>query len=184
MIYFIQDTHSRSIKIGVSDTPVARLKALQTAHSSRLVLIGVMDGTHIQEQALHQLFTRKRGEWFEPTRDLLAFIREKAVPTATPSETRYPRASRRSIVWAQYAPELQGDEYLPSVARAAVYVINNGRGDLASVVDAIYSNYARSALEYPDIFPALSRDEMQSELQQLLDIQTRYQPLTPDKQPV
>lgn len=82
MIYFIQDTHSKTIKIGVSKTPLARLADLQTAHHSKLILLGVMDGMQTQERELHQKFIRLQGEWFEPTPDLFRFIRDNAVSMA------------------------------------------------------------------------------------------------------
>jgi len=61
MIYFIQDTSSRAIKIGISEHPTTRLAALQTAHHSDLILLAVMDGNEQDEQALHRMFKRKRG---------------------------------------------------------------------------------------------------------------------------
>lgn len=79
MIYFIQDTRTRAIKIGTSHNPVARLKALQTAHPSQLVLLAVMDGGAVEEHALHREFTRLQGEWFQSTPELLSFIRQAAM---------------------------------------------------------------------------------------------------------
>jgi hypothetical protein len=58
---------------------LARLGELQAATDSRLALIGVMEGGHQEEAALHQRFDCLRGEWFEPTRKLLAYIYNNAV---------------------------------------------------------------------------------------------------------
>jgi hypothetical protein len=80
MIYFIQDTGSKAIKIGISYNPPKRLAALQTAHASRLTLMGVMDGGQREERALHHRFARLQGEWFEPTEGLLAFVQANAKP--------------------------------------------------------------------------------------------------------
>jgi hypothetical protein len=79
MIYFIQDTGSRAIKIGVSRSPRERLADLQTAHPARLVLLGIMDGMQNEERALHSKFDRVHGEWFEPTPDLMSFIQKSAI---------------------------------------------------------------------------------------------------------
>ena len=92
MIYFIQDSSSQAIKIGVSKQPLKRLADLQTAHPSQLLLIGVMDGMQQQEKELHRRFTRQRGEWFDPSPDLLAFIRENAVSLAHLSAPSIPDA--------------------------------------------------------------------------------------------
>ena len=79
MIYFIQDTSSGAIKIGISKTPKARLSALQTAHAAPLILLGVMDGAKNEEAILHRKFVHIQGEWFEPTIDLLKYISSNAV---------------------------------------------------------------------------------------------------------
>jgi hypothetical protein len=79
MIYFIQDTSSRAIKIGTSKNPLSRLSDLQTAHHAPLILIGVMDGTQHEERLLHHKFERLQGEWFEPSRALLAYIQNSAI---------------------------------------------------------------------------------------------------------
>lgn len=84
MIYFIQDTATHKIKIGVSQRPLDRMASLQTACVGKLVLLGVMDGAQTEEQALHQQFTQHRGEWFEPTEELLAYIRATAITSFSP----------------------------------------------------------------------------------------------------
>jgi len=83
MIYFIQDTSSKAIKIGVSKKPTQRLSDLQTAHATKLVLLAVMDGGQREERELHLRFTRKQGEWFEPRPDLLRFIGAEAMSLAS-----------------------------------------------------------------------------------------------------
>jgi hypothetical protein len=156
MIYFIQDTETRRIKIGVSAEPNQRLRQLQTAHAAELKLIAVMDGSRIEEQALHQLFTRKRGEWFEPTHDLLAFIREKTVSIS-------PIVNKRQRV-SEWKPELQGDSYIVSVARLAHHILSNGKGTLEEITPIMLENY-------PADHPPISLDIFQGEIQRLVDIQ-------------
>ena len=69
--YFIQDAETLRIKIGVSDDPQARLKSLQCGSSTRLRLLGSIDGD--LEAELHRRLSNSRlhGEWFEPSSDVL-----------------------------------------------------------------------------------------------------------------
>jgi len=87
MIYFIQDSSSCAIKIGMSGKPLSRLTDLQTAHHARLVLVGVMDGGRYEEQVLHSKFDRRQGEWFDPSTALLSYIRDNAI---TPQSMGFP----------------------------------------------------------------------------------------------
>ncbi len=167
MIYFIQDTENRRIKIGVSAEPAQRLKQLQTSHASELKLIAVMDGTRSEEQALHQLFTRKRGEWFEPTRDLLAFIREKTVSVGAISNT----GQRRRSAMSEWRPELREDTYIVSIARLIYGIIKKGTGTLDEMVGMLYPLYEEQHLKYPQWFPEMSLSIYHAEIRRLVDIQ-------------
>lgn len=78
-IYFIQGEAGGPIKIGFSLEPEARKKELQVTSPTLLVIVGLLtDGSLRKEHELHQRFsaTRLHGEWFEPTSDLMDFIRE------------------------------------------------------------------------------------------------------------
>lgn len=68
MIYFIQEEDDGPIKIGVADSPVARIGALQTGNPRELNLLSVMDGGYREEADLHVRFAAGsiRGEWFDP----------------------------------------------------------------------------------------------------------------------
>jgi hypothetical protein len=167
MIYFIQDTETRRIKIGVSAEPAQRLKQLQTAHASELKLIAVMDGARNEEQALHQIFTRKRGEWFEPTRDLLAFIKEKAVSVASVTNGR---RHRRSIV-SEWEPELQGNGYFQGMARLVHHILADGKGPIEELAAMMYPGHDQMHAHDPVTYPEMSLLEFQNELQRLVDIQ-------------
>src|SRR5947209_6314715 len=67
MIYFIQDTVTRAIKIGYSTNPQKRLKTLQNSNQNKLVLLYAMHGEYEQESELHRRFEKyKMGqEWFK-----------------------------------------------------------------------------------------------------------------------
>ena len=76
----VQSSIGGPVKIGRSSNPIARLSALQTAHPHPLRIIAKMAGGIEVERSLHRLFAASRirpdGEWFNPTPDLVAFIKE------------------------------------------------------------------------------------------------------------
>lgn len=77
MIYFIQDEGSLLIKIGYTGgDPTERMRSLQTANGSRLVLIAAIPGEPKDERSLHERFAGSRavGEWFKLTPDLMQFL--------------------------------------------------------------------------------------------------------------
>jgi len=86
-VYFIQAETTGLIKIGVTNKPATRLKALQTGSPMLLRPLGLIEGDTRLEAALHAQFKhlRRHGEWFEPSAELLAFIKERA--KAWPSKT-------------------------------------------------------------------------------------------------
>jgi hypothetical protein len=74
--YFIQRGEKGPIKIGhtTSARLLNRLRILQTASPERLTVLAAISGG--VEKKLGQQFAGSRlsGEWFKPTKDLLAFI--------------------------------------------------------------------------------------------------------------
>ena len=69
-VYFLQAGDGGPIKIGFTKgTPEARIKSLQTASPLKLILIGVANGSNIEEKLLHHHLRSHRvaGEWFHPT---------------------------------------------------------------------------------------------------------------------
>lgn len=75
-LYFIRCGERGPIKIGIADNPGARMAGLQVAHFLELRLMGTIAGGAEAEKAWHARFAkaRIRGEWFEPTAELLAAI--------------------------------------------------------------------------------------------------------------
>jgi predicted transcriptional regulator len=73
LIYFIQQGEDGPIKIGKSQDPEERLKALQSRTKTPLILLAVCEGC---ERCLHHRFAdlRIRGEWFQPVHRLLNYI--------------------------------------------------------------------------------------------------------------
>lgn len=76
-VYFIEAEESGLIKIGRAANPIRRLAAMQTGSAEPLRLartIRTDDDKHL-ERELHRRFAadRVRGEWFDPSDDLLKF---------------------------------------------------------------------------------------------------------------
>lgn len=65
-VYFIRSEQGGPVKIGTSLDPEARLRALQTSHPGRLLIIGRRPGGPREEARLHALLAAHRltGEWF------------------------------------------------------------------------------------------------------------------------
>ncbi len=77
MIYFVQDSFSKAVKIGHGRNPEKRMSDLQVASPGLLTLLGTMDGGAREESLLHQQFEgfHLRGEWFKGDEDLIRMIR-------------------------------------------------------------------------------------------------------------
>lgn len=77
-LYFMQrGGPSGPIKIGISSNVFFRLRAIQHACAEPVSLLAAVPQTvDVNERALHKKFfeCRKKGEWFAPTPELLAFI--------------------------------------------------------------------------------------------------------------
>lgn len=80
-VYFLQALIGGPVKIGKAADPTARLEYFQRAYPYHLQILGVIAGgaDHL-ERELHRRFAASRllGEWFEPTDELINFIRESA----------------------------------------------------------------------------------------------------------
>jgi hypothetical protein len=75
-VYFVQAGESGPIKIGFSTDPDRRIKTLRTAMSEELIVLKVVKGSRQLEKTLHDQFSEinRRGEWYEPTTELLEFV--------------------------------------------------------------------------------------------------------------
>lgn len=76
-VYFVQQGANGPIKIGVSRDVQARLTQLQTSSAHPLQLLVSVAGGSALEADLHKQFEADRlhGEWFEPSAQLLDFIK-------------------------------------------------------------------------------------------------------------
>ncbi len=76
-VYFILDDEAKAVKIGVADSPPARLANLQTANPHKLTLIKVVEGGGYKlEQTLHRLFAGSAlgNEWFQMTKEIEDYL--------------------------------------------------------------------------------------------------------------
>ena len=75
-VYFIQGINGGAIKIGYSDNPESRLKALQTGYPDILKILLLVPGTEKTERYFHNKFAEHRlnGEWFRPEQEVLQEI--------------------------------------------------------------------------------------------------------------
>lgn len=75
-VYAIQAGEGGPIKIGVSDSPWARLKTLQQANSETLIPLAAWYTLKRVEKELHEIYAyaRIRGEWFRPDPDLIELV--------------------------------------------------------------------------------------------------------------
>ena len=86
------------MKIGYSQDPVARVKALQSGHKRPLQLLKTVYGARTEEAAFHRQFKEYRiwGEWFHLTGRLLKFIGRKR-PPAKPAPRSIDELVREAI---------------------------------------------------------------------------------------
>ena len=76
-VYFIES--GEFIKIGYTRSPVARVRKMLTDTPIAPHLLHAEPGTFKQEKLFHRHFAaiRSRGEWFQKTPELLAFIEQR-----------------------------------------------------------------------------------------------------------
>lgn len=81
IVYFIQESETKRIKIGKTKTPsslLERFKTFQAGNSQEIRIISLKHGFTSEEGRLHKLFkgNHYRGEWHELDEILEAFIRD------------------------------------------------------------------------------------------------------------
>lgn len=77
-VYFIQAEGGGLIKIGWATKPAVRVANMQMYCPIKLAILLHVTGDGAMERDLHKRFeaSRRHGEWFEPTPDLLALVEE------------------------------------------------------------------------------------------------------------
>lgn len=88
MIYFLQRADG-AIKIGSTRRYSSRKDTLQTEHG-KLTLLGHMDGMLKEERTIQRQFSdcriHRKAEWFNPTPELLDFIKQNTKPGLPPRD--------------------------------------------------------------------------------------------------
>ncbi len=95
-VYFIKpEGMDGPVKIGCSTAPERRVSELNTWVPFRLELVACAPGEMDMEKRVHYLFaaTRLRGEWFNASLALAAFIEHVAAHGALPDVPRLPEKS-------------------------------------------------------------------------------------------
>jgi hypothetical protein len=121
MIYYIACTATQRLKIGYTrGEPEVRLKQLQTGSAAELRLIACHDGTQDDERCIHSLLAayRIRGEWFEASDEVLAFLSLCVREVILGLIDRGQQAPQWAVSWLLALQENNG--FLPSELRALV----------------------------------------------------------------
>lgn len=114
VVYFIQGEDGGPIKIGRTDDLAKRIVGLETSRPDRLVTLGTFPGTLRDESEIHQRFAdiRERGEWFQATPELLAFIKEKTGNAVTVTK----RDIKQNVTVTPQTASMAGVTVTPSLA--------------------------------------------------------------------
>lgn len=89
-VYFIATKNMKTVKIGYSKNPWARLKDLQMSSSEKLLLVATVKTTVVNEKKLHAELKeyQVKGEWFECStlvKSLINAIKSKEITTVEES---------------------------------------------------------------------------------------------------
>ena len=89
-IYFLQ-SGGGPIKIGFAVNIQARIDTLQLGNPEKLKLLKTVEGSVSGEKEIHRRFSKDkiRGEWFNPTDELLSFIAKIGSSYTSIKEKRY-----------------------------------------------------------------------------------------------
>ena len=76
-MYVYAITDGVMIKVGISKHPDKRVRQLNTGSSNRLYLLGYYIGDRQEENYIHRKFYTVKGEWLNPTQELIDYLNEK-----------------------------------------------------------------------------------------------------------
>jgi hypothetical protein len=88
VIYFVQNTETKLVKIGYSTRHSIRLAEIEKEEGSPLKGLGALSGERDKEKELHRRFEhlRPHGEWFHHEEDLETFIFEETNSFTLPND--------------------------------------------------------------------------------------------------
>jgi hypothetical protein len=147
LIYFVQSLNGGPIKIGFTVNLLTRLKNIQIYCGSTVVPVAFVDGDRSLERAIHRRFAhaRSRGEWFNPTPDLIDFMRNLAdhlVPGMVEVGPEYTAECERlgfikhKLRLGEIAALIRGKNGKPWARQRLTGIINSVRVEQATI-DAI-----------------------------------------------
>lgn len=96
-VYFARAAETDLVKIGVSADVDRRLVGLRSATGLHVCELGRVPGDYSTEAALHRLLSphRHHGEWYRPTREVLAALEAARIVAAGLEYARAGRPRRR-----------------------------------------------------------------------------------------
>lgn len=117
MIYFIQCTGSKRIKIGCTAVPYSRMELLTTNNAYPVELLAAVEGDKYVERAYHDdlLEHRVHSEWFLPAEAVLQRVSEARNGKVLPPSQLKPSGAlnwkkQQAAVHGVQAPELYTKE--------------------------------------------------------------------------
>ena len=97
-VYFLQVGTDGPIKIGCTKFDIRRrVRAIQSGSPHILRWIGFYPGDRNEERQAHLLLKNSslRGEWFYPTTEVVAFVKQKTPADFVPTQVETPLAAGR-----------------------------------------------------------------------------------------
>jgi len=107
VVYFVQESGSGAIKIGVTGNIKSRLDMLRVNSPHEMNLVASVSGDERLEKYLHTRFkgSNVRGEWFRPTPELLECIEELKQERLLLSDEERSLVKEGAETWAEpFAP--------------------------------------------------------------------------------
>ena len=82
-IYLVQNTHTKSLKIGFSKKPKNRVSQLNTSSEFPIKLLYKIKGNTKEERAIHRKFNEhhKKLEWFEYSESIVQYFKNLQSPS-------------------------------------------------------------------------------------------------------
>lgn len=107
MIYFIQCTGSKRIKIGCTSVPRSRVELLTTNNAYPVKLLAAVEGDKYVERAYHDdlLAHRVHSEWFLPAEAVLRRVAEARAGNILPPSKLQPSGA---LNWKKLQASLHG----------------------------------------------------------------------------
>ena len=124
-VYIIQSLDSGYVKIGYSHDVHGRVRSLENASGTALVVLRMIDGGRPVEKWMHKRFShlrRRIGEWFDFHADMLSVVPPDVVPRVAKYVSR--RDVKLTIKERLNGLEAQGDEIGLSATQVLMMLVS------------------------------------------------------------